>query len=91
MTDAVTDAAMRPVGAGCSSLPARRAVAQHMGGGSFFGGSEAFTILRESRQVATFTAIRTYPVSHFYRFTYRKHTISLKRGGVKSSQVRKAR
>ena len=50
---------------------ARRAVpvAQHMGGGSFFGGSEAFTVLRESRQVATFTAIRPYPVSHFYRFT----------------------
>ena len=61
---------MRPVGAGCSSLPARRAVAQHMGGGSFFGGSEAFTVLRESRQVATFTAIRPYPVSHFYRFTH---------------------
>ena len=41
----------------------------HRVGVAFSEGSEAFTVLRESRQVATFTAIRPYPVSHFYRLT----------------------
>ena len=33
------------------------------------GGSGTFTFLRESRRKATFTVLRPFPVSHFYRFT----------------------
>ena len=38
-------------------------------GGSFSGGSGTFTVLRESRQEATFTILRPFPVGHFYRLT----------------------
>ena len=44
-------------------------VAIGWGGGSFSGGSETFTVLRESRQEATFTILRPFPVGHFYRLT----------------------